>query len=104
MSANAHHCWAVVTSDESKADKVFAQVSKEQKEKNIDFIQIREGKDHAEIVYKDDVSIRWIKPIANFKGFRFHRLWCDKDIDKKYLEQVILPMACYMRHEDIVWI
>lgn len=43
-------------------------------------------------------------PLENFRGFRFHRLWCDKDIDQDYFEQMILPMAVYMKYEDIIWI
>ena len=104
MSLNAHYCWAVVTRDESKAVKVFTQVSKSKKKDGIDFITIRKRENYAEIVYEDGVCLKWIRPITNCKGSRFHRLWCDINIDQDYFEQVILPMACYMKYEDIVWI
>lgn len=82
---------------------MFTQVSKGKKKDGIDFITIRIRENYAEVVYEDGVCLRWITPIANSKRFRFHRLWCDKDINRDYLERIILPMAC-MKYEDIIWI
>lgn len=104
MSANAHHCWAIITPYRYKADQVIDQVIEELKRKNIKVVMNYRGKDWADIIFECGHSLKWIGHSDNFKGFRFHRLWCDKDVDGKYLEQVILPMACYMKYEDIVWI
>lgn len=56
------------------------------------------------VYFENGAYLRAFPPIENFRGFRFHRLWCDKDIDQDLLEQVILPMAHYMKYEDIIWI
>lgn len=102
MSLNAHHCWAVITKDKQKANKTIAEVLEEQKD--IKVIKAYQNKNGAEICFDDGNCLRWIGHTDNFKGSRFHRLWCDIDIDQDYLEQVILPMAVYMKYEDIVWI
>lgn len=104
MSANAHHCWAVFTTDVKKANKIINQIIDEQNVKNIKIIRGYKSNNCAEIYFEDGNRVIWIGHTGNFKGFRFHRLWCDKDIDQNYLEQVILPMAVYMKYEDIIWI
>lgn len=104
MSLNAHHCWGVVTTDKQKANRAIAQVLEEQNAKGNKVINAHQSKDWGEICFEDGHRIIWIGHLDNFKGFRFHRLWCDKDIDQDLLEQVILPMAVYMKYEDIIWI
>ena len=104
MSLNAHHCWAIFTTSNQKANKIINQIIDEQNIKNIKTIRGYKSKDWAEFYFEDGNCLRWIGHTGNFRGFRFHRLWCDKDINKNYFECVILPMACYMKYEDIIWI
>lgn len=104
MSLNAHHCWAVFTTDDQKANKTINQIIDEQNAKDIKTIRGHKNKDWAEFYFEDGNRVIWIGRTGNFKGFRFHRLWCDKDIDQNYFEQAILPMAVYMKYEDIIWI
>lgn len=104
LSVNAHHCWAIFTTNSQKANKIISQIIDEQNIKNIKTIKGYKSKDWAEICFEDGNCLRWIGHIDSFRGFRFHRLWCDKNINHDYLEQVILPMACYMKYEDIIWI
>ena len=104
MSANAHHCWAIFTTDKQKANKVIAQILEEQDAKRTKIIKAYQNKEEAEICFEDGNSLIWIGHMNNFRGFRFHRLWCDKDINQDYFEYVVMPMAHYMKYEDIVWI
>lgn len=104
MSANAHHYWAIFTTDKQKANRAIAQVLEEQVIKGTKVIKAYQNKEGAEIHFEDGNQLIWIKHTDNFKGFRFNRLWCDKDIDQDYFEYVIMPMAHYIKYEDIVWI
>lgn len=104
MSANAHHCWAIFTTDKQKANKIINQIIDEQNIKNIKTIRRYKSKDWAEFYFEDGNCLRWIGRTNNFRAFRFHRLWCDKDINKDYFKYIIMPMAHYMKYEDIIWI
>ena len=104
MSGNVHYYWAIFTINKQKAKKVVAQILEEQNNKNVKVIKANLDKNLTEIWFEDGNHLIWIGHTDNFKGFRFHHLWCDKNINQEYLEQVILPMACYMKYEDIVWI
>lgn len=104
MSLNTHHCWAVVTNDESKANTTWLQILNEQAEQGNHCIKVVLAKDGMKYCFEDGTTIIWIKNKIEARGFRFHRLWCDINIDQDYFEQVILPMAVYMKYEDIVWI
>lgn len=53
--------------------------------------------------YENGISIIWIVPTESFIGMRFHRLWCDSNIDRVYLAQIAMPMIS-MKFEDIEWI
>lgn len=104
MSANAHHCWAIITRDKNKAETLMESIKEEQKlEGNLCKWKLYREYE-IKLGFENGVCLIAFPPIENFKGFRFHRLWCDKDINQDYLEQVILPMAVYMKYEDIIWI
>ena len=104
LSANAHQRWAIFTTDKQKANRIIAQVLEEQDIKGTKVIKAYQNKKRAEIHFEDGNYLIWIGHTDNFKGFRFHRLWCDKDIDQDYFEYVIMPMVHYIKYEDIVWI
>lgn len=97
--------WAIITKDKCKADRIFAQVTEELKKENIDIFKFHESKDAAEILYSNGTVLRWIKPTAfPCKSFKIYRLWCDTNIDKNLLKQVIIPMLHYTYFSNIVWI
>lgn len=100
MSANEKQKWLIVSKDYHKAFDIFKQIEKEQTEQE-NFLLANNGVD---LYFKNELEVVWIMPSDNFRSLRFHRLWCDKDIDQDYLEQIILPMAVYMNYEDIIWI
>ena len=104
MSLNTHHCWAIVTSNRQKAIDIIYSIRDEQAKLNNKCIEATWGRHELKAVFEDGHYIRWIEPNNNCRGYRFHRLWCDKDINQDYLEQVILPMAVYMKYENIIWI
>lgn len=104
LSANAHRCWTIFTTNSQKANKIINQIIDEQNIKNIKTIRRYKNKDWAEFYFEDGNCLRWIGHTDNFRGFRSHLLWCDKDINKNYFEYVIMPMVHYMKYEDIVWI
>lgn len=104
MSADAHHCWAIFTTNKQKANRTITQVLEEQVAKGTKVIKAYQNKEGAEIYFKDGNRLIWIGYTDNFRGFRFHRLWCDKDINQDYFEYVVMPMTYYMKYEDIIWI
>ena len=104
MSANSHHCWAIITKNKRKAINIIDSIKEEQKLQGNNWTKETYDGCRTTVYFENGFCLRVLLPIENFRGFRFHRLWCDKDVDKDYLECVILPMACYMKYEDIVWI
>ena len=100
MSLNAHHCWGVITSNKEKADKVFAEIEKEYCEHIVRKII---GSNRNYIKFDDGNDLIWIKP-SNVRGYRFHRLWIDKDIDIQTLEATLAPSFLYCKYSDIIWI
>lgn len=104
MSANAHHCWGVVTKSKGKGLSIIDSIKEEQKLQGNNWVKELYDDCGKTVYFENGFCVRAFPPIENFRGYRFHRLWCDKDIDQDYLGQVILPMACYMKYEDIIWI
>lgn len=104
MNVKGYDCWAIVTSHKQKAQRLLLQIDKEQQAKGIKSIKLYQDDCYAEIIYEDGKYIKWIIPSCSSKGFRFHHLWCDKDIDKEILKCIFLPMMLDMDEEDIIWI
>ena len=104
MNANASHCWAIITKSKGKALSIIDSIKEEQKSQGNNWIKELYDGCRTTVYFENGFCIKAFPPIENFRGSRFHRLWCDIDIDQDYLEQVILPMAVYMKYEDIVWI
>lgn len=101
MSMNAIHCWGVVTGNKEKADKIFAEVEKEYE----GHIVKRIVSSIQRVTYfEGGHRLIWVRPSQNARGYRFHRIWLDKDIvDEEILRCVIFPKL-YCNREDIIWI
>lgn len=104
MSLNAHHCWGIITKSKGKGLSIIDSIKEEQKLQGNNWVKKLYDGCGTTVYFENGLCVRAFPPIENFRGFKFHRLWCDKDIDQDYFEQVILPMACYMKYEDIIWI
>lgn len=104
MNANASHYWAIITKTKSKAINTINSIKQEQKSQGNNWTEEKYNDYGTTVYFENGACLIAFPPLKNFRGFRFHRLWCDIDIDQDYLEQVILPMAVYMKYEDIVWI
>lgn len=93
--------WAVVVSGYARA-------------KN--FMHIIEAASGKEVLYKrqsicfglytefaDGTILRWIRPVRSSRGYKFGKMWCDRNIDQEILQTVILP--CYWGdRSEIVWL
>ena len=100
MSLNAYHCWGVITPNKEKADKVFTEIEKEYCGHIMRKII---GSNRNYIKFDDGNDLIWIKP-SNVRGYRFHRLWIDKDIDMQTLNETLAPSFLYCKYSDIIWI
>ena len=104
MNANASHCWAIITKSKGKALSIIDSIKEEQKSQGNNWIKELYDGCRTTVYFENGFCIKAFPPTENFRGSRFHRLWCDINIDQDYFEQVILPMAVYMKYEDIIWI
>lgn len=101
MSMNAHHCWGVITSNKEKADAVFANIEKEYKGHIVRKV-FGNGRCYTE--FDDGNDLVWIKLSNSARGYRFHRMWVDKDIDCQLLYKFLAPSFLYCKKEDVIWI
>lgn len=99
MSMNAHHCWAVITSNKEKADAIFASVEKEY-EGHIIRKVISRNRYYTE--FDDGHDLVWIPLSCSVRGYRFHRLWIDKDLEEEVIHKVLAYSRCDYR--AIIWI
>ena len=91
---------AIVTSERDKALCYMQHIRELHSQ---DVLQEIVGKLQARLVFKNGSVIRWIRPVESSRGYRYSKLWCDKDIPHDMLCEVILP--CYRgKREDIIWI
>ena len=87
----------------SKAINTINSIKQEQKSQGNNWAEEKYNGYGITVYFENGIYLKAFPPQENLKGFRFHRLWCDKDINRDYLERIILPMAC-MKYEDIIWI
>lgn len=95
--------WAIIAKKKSKAEALIQSIKEEQKAKGNLCKMEAHNEYEIRLYFENGVCLRAFSPQENLRGFRFCRLWCDKDINRDYLEQIILPMVC-MKYEDIIWI
>lgn len=53
--------------------------------------------------FTDGTVLRWFSEKSSQRGFRFSKMWCDKNIDQEFLKCIVLPQY-FGRHEEIVWV
>lgn len=93
--------WAVVGFDYDTAGELISAIEHSVSGKDV----LRREQTTRKLVteFTDGTILRWVPAIANSKGCRFNKMWCDKNIDDKIFQNIILP--CYMgREEDINWV
>lgn len=93
--------WAVVGFDYDTAKALIAAIEHSTIDKDV--LRRKQTTRELETEFTDGTILRWVPAIPNSKGCRFNKMWCDKNIDIKIFQNIILP--CYMgREEDIIWV
>ena len=93
------HSWAVITSDREKAKKLMQRIENEHCASVYHRI---DGVNWMLLRFSDGVSLRWLRPVESIRGYRTGKLWCDVNIDRDILNNVILPKY-RGKTEDIIW-
>ena len=52
--------------------------------------------------FTDGTRLIWVKGSESSRGFKFGKMWCDKNIDREIFDLVIMP-SYFGEYEDIVW-
>ena len=92
--------WAVVGFDRERASEIIADIESECGKAVIRKIQ---NKLELRTEFEDGTVLRWISANNESRGNRFGRMWCDKTINKEFLNRVVLP--CYRgKRENIIWL
>ena len=84
-----HRAWQVMQNIEIQHDKYIARVLY--------------GKNALQIVFEDGTILMWVPENDRQRGHRFSKMWCDKNINKDILNEVILPRY-RGKWEDIIWL
>lgn len=101
MSMNACHCWGVITESMEKANAVFAEVEASYPAA----VSCRfENKFGRAIVFMDGMTIRWFKPSFSARGYRFHRLWVDRNLSDNSDLMLRLSYSAPYLEKEIVYI
>lgn len=91
--------WVVVCSEWDVAKTMISNI---ENSSDKEILRRIIGKYELRTDFSDGTQLRWIQTSCSARGYRFGKLWCDKEINKVVLEQVILPMY-FGEIEDIVW-
>lgn len=93
--------WAVCGFDFPGALKIIEGI---EKESGKEVLRRRVGRALGiEVTFKDGTVLRWVPASDSSRARKFGKMWCDKNIDKDILRDVI--MCCYYgKREDIIWI
>lgn len=105
MSSKTTQFWGVVTSNKEKADKIFDEIEKEYRGRIVKKVFTPELLDEKRFTrFEDGNVLSWLIPSLAIRGYRYHRIWLDKDItDKEILNCVIYPKL-YCKEDDVIWI
>lgn len=92
--------WAVVGFGYEKACQIISEIEqtcgKEISKQAYSRYEIR-------TYFSDGTQLMWVRASESSRGYKFGKMWCDKDINKRVLDCVILP--CYFgKREDIIWL
>jgi hypothetical protein len=92
--------WAVVGFDYDTAKQLILDIE-ESSDKKI----LRRVRTKWDIYteFTDGTLLRWVRASDNSRGCKFGKMWCDKNINKDVLRNVIMP-CYYGKREDIVWL
>lgn len=99
MSANAIHCYGIVTNDYEKAKEIILTII--QSRDDTDFCCM--SKDNLMVRFKNGEKWVHVKPNSNARCIRLHRVLIDRNISVECLNNMIAPM-CYGYCEYIEWI
>lgn len=94
---NACHCWGIITASMEKANAVFAEVEASYPVA----VSCRSGR---AIVFMDGMTIRWFKPSFSARGYRFHRLWLDRNLSDNSDLMLRLSYSAPYLEKEIVYI
>ena len=101
LSANAHHCYGIITKDIEKAYKKICEICE-----NEDVLLICKSSCGVFAETKDGHVYKWINPSGCIRGYRLHKAWVDKNIDmfsEEFFYAVRIPASLYMDITDIEW-
>lgn len=92
--------WAVVGFD---YDSAFQLMSKIELSCGKNVSRKLHSKFELRTEFSDGTILTWVRASESSRGCKFGKMWCDKNIDKRVFDCVILP--CYFgKREDIIWI
>ena len=100
MSLNSIHCWAIITPDKEKADQILQKIKNQQLSPIAH--ELITQKTHL-IIFENGIRVRWLYPHKALRGYRFHKLWLDKNMKQDFLNQAVYPYL-YMEQQEIIWI
>lgn len=92
--------WAVVGFDHDTAKKIFDSI-----ESSCGKMIVRKTDSKYELVtfFEDGVRLRHIRNSEDCRGYRFGKLWCNKNMDMNAFYSAILP-AYTGDPNDIAWL
>lgn len=93
--------WAVVGFDYNAAKNLITAIEWSATDKDI--LRRIQSKNELVTEFTDGTLLRWVKASDNVKGYRFGKMWCDKNINEDVFKYVIMPMY-FGKREDIMWI
>ena len=93
--------WAVVGFDYNTAQAIISAIEWSAIDKDI--LRRTQSKNTLLTEFTDGTLLRWVKVSDNIRGYKFGKMWCDKNIDKDIFECVIMPIY-FGKKEDINWI
>lgn len=92
--------WAVVGFDCNTASQLMPKI-----ELSCGKTVIRKIRSNSELrtEFSDGTILTWVRGTESSRGHRFGKMWCDKEIDKRIFDCVIMPHY-FGEREDIIWI
>jgi hypothetical protein len=100
MSLNACHCFGVMSEDRNKVDLIFNEIEQQYRA----HILFKINSKHRRETYFDDGNrLIWVRPIENARGYRYHKLWLDKNITNGDILDNLVFAKLYMSKSDIIY-
>lgn len=100
MSLNACHCFGVMSNDRNKVDLIFNEIEQQ----NSKHILFKINSKYRRETYFDDGNILiWVRPTENARGYRYHKLWLDRDITDVDILNNLVFAKLYMSESEIIY-